>query len=187
MDYYELKHKSSGGAQKVCWLAFIGILVTLFIASFLTSCKTQKVIENTDTKDSVRIEYVEKIVKDTVTVTVEIPAEVKERETRDSTSVLETSIAKSTAKLTWQNGEPWLFHSLENKPQKIEQKAEVETKEKIKTEYKTRYVTKTKYVNVEKPFPWWSKILMWAGGIAIAILVIGTLLHIIGKDINRLL
>ena len=125
--------------------------------------------------------------EDTVTVTVEIPAEVKERETRDSTSVLETSIAKSTAKLTWQNGELWLFHSLENKPQKIEQKAEVETKEKIKTEYKTRYVTKTKYVNVEKPFPWWSKILMWAGGIAIAILVIGTLLHIIGKDINRLL
>ena len=130
---------------------------------------------------------IEKIVKDTVTVTVEIPAETKERETRDSTSVLETSIARSTARLTWTDGQPWLFHSLENKPQQIQQQAEVDKKEKTRIEYKTRYVTKTKYVEVKKPFPWWCMILMWAGGISLAVLAIGIILHVIGKDINRLL
>ena len=187
MDYYERKFRGSGNALRICWYSFIAILIIMFLSSIFIGCKTPGAVENTDTSDSVRTEYIEKIVKDTVTVTVEIPAETKERETRDSTSVLETSIARSTARLTWTDGQPWLFHSLENKPQQIQQQAEVDTKEKTRIEYKTRYVTKTKYVEVKKPFPWWSKILMWAGGISLAVLAIGISLHVIGKDINRLL
>ena len=146
---------------KVCWYCFLGIMLALIISFFLSGCKTQKVIENTDTKDSVRTEYIEKIIKDTITVTVEVPVEAKERETRDSTSFLETSFAQSLARLTWKDGVPWLFHSLENKPQQIQKPVEVESKEKIKTVYKTRYVTK--YKEVQAHLPWYKKALMWAG------------------------
>ena len=80
MDYYETKHNLSGQLQKVCWYCIVGIVLVLILSCF-TGCKTHKAIENTETKDSVRTEYIEKIIKDTVIVTVEVPAEAKERET----------------------------------------------------------------------------------------------------------
>ena len=43
-------------------------VVVFAIVLILTSCKTKKVIENTESKDSVRIEYREKLVKVPVTV-----------------------------------------------------------------------------------------------------------------------
>ena len=144
-------------------LVVIAVMISLLT---LMGCRTQKVTESTDTKDSIRTEYIEKIVKDTVTI--EIPVEAKERETRDSTSLLETSIAKSLAKLTWKDGEPWLFHQLENKPQKIEK--EVMKKEYHKTIYRTRYVTRTK--TVEKQLTWWQQAKVDFAEYAILILLI---------------
>ena len=174
-DYYD--RKESETAVKVCWYCFVGIVMWLMIAILFSGCKVHKVIENTDTRDSVRTEIVEKIVKDTVTVTVEIPAEAKERETNDSTSCLETSFARSTARLTWKGDIPFLFHSLENKPQKIEKPVEVESTEKTRTIVKTRTVTKTR--TVERQLPWWKKALMWAGAAETAILLVGVILFIL--------
>ena len=139
------------------------IIVLLVLSVIFQGCRTNKVVERTDTSDSLRTEIIEKIVKDTVTVTVEVPSEAKERETRDSTSFLETSFARSTASLKWQGDVPFLFHSLENKPQQIQKPVEVESKEKSKIVYRTRYVTKNK--ETIKELPWWKKALMWAGAI----------------------
>ena len=172
-DYYERKFQRSGDPLRICFYCFVALLFVLLLMC-VTGCKTYKVAESTDTKDSVTTEIVEKIIKDTVKVVIEIPAETKERETRDSTSFLETSFAKSTAKLTWQGDVPFLFHSLENKPQQIEKPVEVETKEKIKTVYKTRYVSKTK--TVEKRLTAWQQTKQnyggWAMGILAALVVI---------------
>lgn len=155
---------------RVCWYCFLGIAVAILLSFLFSGCKTMKVVENTDTKDSVRTEYIEKIVKDTVTVTIEVPAEAKERLTNDTISNLATSFARSTATMTWKGGIPWLFHSLENIPQQIEKPVEVETKEVYKTLYRTRYVSKTK--TVTKDLPWYKKAFMWAGYVETFIIVL---------------
>jgi hypothetical protein len=161
MDYYERKFRGSGFSLKVCWYAIVGMVavVILFgLASLFSGCKAKQIIEY---RDSVRVEYQEILVPDTVTI--EIPAEVKERETKDSTSYLETSMAKSLAKLMWKDGEPWLFHSLENIPQKIEKPIEA------KMIYRTRYVTRTEYK--DKELSWWEKLCMTLGYIMLLLII----------------
>jgi len=165
--YYERKDAESGHSMRACMYCMTGLVVFLLLAACFSSCTTLKNAE-TETKDSVCIEYIEKIVFDTVYVTIEVPIEKQERETTDSTSFLETSFAKSTASLKWINGMPWLFHDLENKPQKIVKPVEVEKKEKIKIVYRTRYKTGYKYV--EKGLTWWQKTQMIAGDILLAVI-----------------
>ena len=104
-------------------------LIVVLLLFLLCSCKTARTEEKTDTRDSVRIEYKEKIVKVPVTVYVEVPVEVKERFSNDSTSHLETSFAVSDASMVWIDGVAFLRHSLANKPQKVE-KATTETEAK---------------------------------------------------------
>lgn len=167
MDYYEEKFRRSGDGVKTCCFCLIGIAV-LAVILFFSSCKAVKnsVSESTEKSDSVRIEYIEKVVEKPVKVIVEVPAEKKERETPDTTSFLETQFAKSTASLRWQAGIPFLFHSLENIPQKIEKTDTVPVVEKEKTLWKTRRVTYTKTEIREKQIPWWKTFLMWSGSIA---------------------
>ena len=166
-SYYERKNERSGHSMRGCWYCMIGFVLFLLLAACFSSCKTLKNVE-TETKDSVRIEYIEKIIIDTVYVTIEVPVEKQERETTDSTSFLETSFAKSTASMKWINGMPWLFHDLENKPQKIVKPVEVKKKEKIKIVYRTSYKTGYKYV--EKDLTWWQKTQMIAGDVLLAVI-----------------
>lgn len=151
------------------------VMVACMVAAFMVvGCRTVKnsVEEKTDTSDSVRIEYIEKIVKVPVTVSVEVPAEKKERETTDTISTLETSFAFSMAAIKWNDGIPMLFHSLENKPQKIEKTDSVPVKEKLKVVWKTRRVTYTKKVEVEKELGRWDRFKIDYGGFAVAFLAL---------------
>lgn len=150
----------------------IAILLILLFLAF--GCKTIKksINEKTDTKDSVRIEYREKVVKVPVTVYVEVPVEVKEKFSSDSTSHLETSYAVSDASMLWINGVAFLRHSLANKAQKIEKTEDVPVVEKEKVVYQTRRVTYTKTEIREKQLGLFQKILMWAGGIGIVSFII---------------
>lgn len=169
MDYYERKFRGNGFTQKVCWYAIVGMVAVIILfglASLFSGCKAKQIIEY---RDSVRVEYQEILVPDTVTI--EIPAEVKERETKDSTSYLETSMAKSLAKLTWKDGEPWLFHSLGNIPQKIEKP--IEAKMKVKTVYRTRYVTRTEYK--AKELSWWQEFCITLGYIMLMLILAAVL------------
>lgn len=162
-------------------LVFIGVLAAMAIAVFiLSSCRTSKtgVNESTNTSDSVKIEYREKIVKVPVTVYVEIPVESKVQLDRDF-SHLETSVAVSEAKMVWIDGVLFLRHTLDNKPQKIAKSDSVPVVEKEKIMWKTRRVTYTKTEIREKQLSWWQKGLMWAGGVSIVVCLIFLIVKLI--------
>lgn len=151
------------------------------VISLLCSCRTCKPIETHETimtGDSLREKavYVETLHVDTVTVTVEIPAQSAERIGRDSTSHLETDFAVSDA---WLTPDGSLGHNLRNKPQKIKDTVPIAVKdtyfgyEKEKTTRITVRKTKTVRITVEKSLKWWQKGLMWCGVIVISVVIIG--------------
>lgn len=156
-------------------------VVVFAIALMLTSCKTKKVIENTESKDSVRIEYREKLVKVPVTVYVEIPAEEKEKITNDTTSHLETSFAFSDAAIVWIDGVAFLNHKLANKPQKIAKTDSVGVKEKTyyKIIYRTRY--KSKIVEQEPSLKDKFHIYLQCMGIVFGILLVFIVIWLVTK------
>lgn len=161
-EYYESK-----GLRAICYAIVMAIMVLLGL--LFVGCKTIKksINEKTDTKDSVRIEYREKVVKVPVTVEIEVPVEVKEKFSNDSTSHLETSYAISDASMVWIDGVAFLRHTLANKAQKIQKDDSVSVVEKEKVVYQTRRVTYTKTEIREKQLSFFQKALMWAGGIGI--------------------
>ena len=127
----------------------------LFIL-LLTSCSTIKYIP---VKETEYVTVTETLV-DTVIKWVP-PIEKIDKETKDTTSTVETSLAKSTA--TVSNGT--LHHSIENKKDSI----------KTKIVYKDKIVTKTEYkevpveVEVEKKVvPKWC---WWLLGINILVII----------------
>ena len=129
----------------------------LFILLLFTSCSTIKYVPVKET------EYV--TVTETLVDTVikwMPPIEKVDKETKDTTSTVETSLAKSTA--TVSNGT--LHHSIENKKDSI----------KTKIVYKDKIVTKTEYkevpveVEVEKKVvPCWC---WWLLGINILVIIV---------------
>lgn len=103
----------------------ICILIMICIVCLLAGCATKKkAMTETDTKlETAKVEQEKdttitethdttKITQRLVPIEVEIPAASKERITKDTTSVLETDLYRSTA--TWANGV--LTHTLEAKP-----------------------------------------------------------------------
>jgi hypothetical protein len=172
-EYYDNKLRRSAGIYRIC-LICAAICLGLLISAALSSCKTLKsdTKEKQTEKDSVRIEYKEKIVKVPVTVYVEVPVEVKEHFSNDSTSHLETSFAVSDASMVWIDGVAFLRHDLKNKPQKIAKEDTVQVVEKEKIVWKTRRVTYTKTEIRQTQISWWRKALMWVGAIAIAVFII---------------
>lgn len=79
----------------------------------------------TQTKDSVRVEYRERLVRDTAYI--EVPREAERIITRDTSSHLENTYATSDASI--QDG--LLHHSLETKPQKLAAPVDVPVRDTI--------------------------------------------------------
>lgn len=175
-----IRNVHNGLQQHGCGMPLI-ILCLIVAMGIVVGCRTIKSSEkeNTDTSDSVRIEYIEKIVKVPVTVTVEVPVEQKDRMTNDSTSHLETSFAVSDASMIWIDGVAFLRHSLENKPQKISRQDSVPVKEKETVKWKTRRVTYTKTVTLEKQLTRWQQAKQDYGGGAMGILACLIILFIL--------
>lgn len=125
------------------------LLYLMLFAAMLTSCRTQKNVLSsepvvvTDT-DSIKVEYIEKVVIDTVTVFVEVLPQSASNLTPDGQSHLETDFAKSDA---WINPDGTLGHNLFNKPQKIA--AEVQVPHKT-TEHN---ISKEKVKEIPVPSP----------------------------------
>lgn len=171
-DYYEHKIRRSEGIYKIC-VVCATVILTLIVFLMLTGCRSLKtgVSEKTDTSDSVRIEYIERVVKVPVTVYVEVPVESKERLSPDSTSHLETSFAVSDASMIWIDGVAFLRHSLANKSQRIAKTDSVPVTEKERTVWRTRRVTYTKTEIREKQLSWWDQLKVDYGGIVVSILL----------------
>ena len=122
------------------------IVTLLFI--LLTSCSTIKYVP---VKETEYVTVTETLVDTVIKWTP--PIEKIDKETKDTTSTVETSLAKSTA--TVSNGT--LHHTIENKKDSI----------KTKIVYKDKIVTKTEYkevpveVEVEKKVvPYWCWLLL---------------------------
>lgn len=126
----------------------------------LASC-SPRVITKTETV----IEYRDRIVTDTAVV--EIPVEVEKIVTRDTTSHLENTYAKSDAMVS----EGFLHHSLESIPQYIRVPVEVHVTDTL---YKEAEIH-TETVEVEKPLSWWQKFRMdafwWLLGAVVLLLL----------------
>ena len=150
---------SRSHSYKACAVSLIGIVLSL-VLSLLFSCRSQKVIERTDSRDSAYVERSESIVYVQVTTVVEIPAQTAERETRDSTSHLETAFAQSDASIVWHDGVPYLNHSLANKPQKIEKTQTVPVKQIRLRYFRKIYRTIYKSKIIEKQLSLYQKAML---------------------------
>lgn len=123
------------------------LLATLLATFSCCPCKHLAV----GTTDSMRVEIVERIVKVRDTVVVALPAERVEVITPDTTSIVQTSIATSTA--TVSGGV--LTHSIENKQTTISQPTEVRVEVRDSIIYRDRQTTKI--VEVERELTWWQE------------------------------
>ncbi|SHL74285.1 hypothetical protein SAMN04488494_0623 [Xylanibacter ruminicola] len=144
----------------------------LLVACVFNGCRTQKVFERIDTRDSFLTERVESIVYVQVPVEFEIPAQTASIVTMDSTSHLETDFAISDAKLSWRDGVPYLFHSLENKPQKINKDVTIPVRHIRLKYYKTVYRTRYREKVIEKQLTLYQRaVLNFAPWIIIGLLI----------------
>ena len=165
----------------------IGFKLLLLIACGLlvVSCrgKQQTVTQLTEpvvihSTDTVWERIVESVRVDTVTVTVEIPAQSAMETVRDSVSRLETDFAESTA---WINPDGSLGHSLRNKEGSIEADVLVPVKESTtdrgekSTEQVPVYITQKVPVEVERELSLWQRFRLgafwWLASIAAGALV----------------
>lgn len=145
----------------------VHILFLLAAAVALTGC-SPKVI-SVPVKDSSAISERETVTF--VPVEIPLPSEFAQRETRDTLSRLETSVAVSEAVVSG----GVLKHTLRNKKEPV--KTEVKYRDRVVTEYKEKEVPVR--VEVEKPYTpkwvWW--VLGWAV-LSTAIVILGIALRI---------
>ena len=142
------------------------ILTLIITIVLLASCGVYK--PRIEYRDSIRIEYRDRIIHDTATF--EIPVIIEKNVTRDTTSHLENPYAKSDAVVS----EGFLWHSLESIPQTIHVPVEIEVHDTtyIEKAQETVYITEYK----ERDLTWWQDFrlkMFWilAGALAIIIFV----------------
>lgn len=121
------------------------IFTACIVAMLLCVSCSPKIIREVETK----IEYRDRIVRDTAIV--EIEREVEKVVTRDTVSRLENKLAKSEAVVSG----GFLTHSLETKPQKIPVPVEVHVTDTVIVEKEAQIIERE--VKVEKPLSWWQK------------------------------
>lgn len=172
----------------------IFFLVSLLALLLLSACRTAKPSEPSPpviltNSDSIRIEYIERVRIDTVTVEIPVPVESSKQVVRDSTSHLETSLAFSDA---WINADGSLGHSIKNKGQPI--KADVPVLVKDSQTNKSSESIKEvpvpfpveKKIYVETSLSAWQKFRMhsfWFLTVALA----ASLVYIFRKQLLRLM
>lgn len=118
-------------------------------------------------RDSVRVEVRERIVRVHDTVTVEVPVESVKQTVRDTTSHLETSYASSDARI---NPDGSLYHSLENKAGNRPVEAEKQIIYRDSIVYQDR--TNWEIVEVERALTAWQQFRLRAFWILLAALLI---------------
>lgn len=129
------------------------ILEGLAIICMFCGCAVTK--PTIATSDSVRIEYRERIVRDTVEY--ELPVIIEKHITDDTLSVIENKYAKTTAVV--RNGR--LSHDLQTKPAKIQVPVAVEVHDTTYVEKSAE--TSTEIVEVERELTAFQKYFIWSG------------------------
>lgn len=160
-----MKEEHEIEAANTVIVAVLGLTCSLLLLFFCTGC-CRKLLPaaSTDVYDSVRIERVEVIRMDTVKVPVPVER-VEVTVPADTTSMLTTSLARSTAAL--RGG--LLYHTLENR-QDGPIKAVVPVKDTETTTEQVRSEVIREPYPVETPLTWWQRFRMDVGGWAMAAL-----------------
>lgn len=147
------------------------ILLLVIVAASSCCPKIYPSYNNESHLDSVRVEYRERIVRDTVLV--EIPFIEQQNITRDTVSHLENAYCSSDASV--KEGE--LHHTLATKPQNIKAPVAVTVRDTIIVHVKGDTVVKEKVVEVAKPLSGWVRFWRnfgYCSGLAILIWLIFT-------------
>lgn len=126
-----------------------GVAIVL-MCSACVSCGLFKHTPVIEYRDSVRVEYRDRIIHDTAKF--EIPVIVEKNVTRDTSSHLENKYAKSDASVS----DGFLSHSLESIPQIIKVPYEVPVHDTLYFEKSSQ--SEIKEVEVEKPLSWWERL-----------------------------
>ena len=145
------------------------IMAALFL---LSSCSPRVFPVQRDTVTQVRTEIVERLVRDTVEVT--LPQDSVYVQTRDTTSVLRIRAAVSEASVSG----GILAHSLYSNP---EYKPEIEVVYKDRIEYRDTTIvsSNTEVIEVEKELSGWQKAMMSGGYILLGAVVLLVVLGIL--------
>lgn len=115
-----------------------------------------------ESHDNVRVEYRDRIIRDTVEY--ELPVIIEKRITDDTLSVIENEYARTAAVV--HDGK--LSHDLRTKPAVIRVPVFTEVHDTLVVCEKGETITQT--VEVEKKFTWWQQLKMKLGGVAFALL-----------------
>lgn len=142
------------------------MLILLLCTLALGSCgilrKPEPVIEY---RDSVRVEYRDRIVHDTIPFN--IPVIIERNVTRDTSSHLENAYARSDAAVY----DGFLSHSLESIPQTIYVPVEVPVTDTLFVEKEAQIVEKT--VEVPAELSWWQRFRIGAFWWLVALCLVG--------------
>ncbi len=130
------------------------VVAIVLMCSACVSCGLFKHTPVIEYRDSVRVEYRDRIIHDTATF--EIPVIVEKNVTRDTSSHLENPYAKSDASVS----DGFLSHSLESIPQIIKVPYEVEVHDTLYFEKSSQ--SEIKEAEVEKPLSWWERLKIGA-------------------------
>ena len=145
------------------------------VAILITGCSPKIVQCSTDSRDSVRIEYRERIVMDTAYV--EIPFIKEVNVTRDTMSHLENDYAKSDAVVSGGT----LSHSLETKSATVQAPVYVTVRDTFIVREKADAIIEEKIVEVDKPIGAWTRWWRNFGYISAAALAVWLAIKVISN------
>ena len=156
------------------------IALLLITALLAFGCSRKIVPIMSEKTDSIRIEhtveYIEKLRTDTVKI--EIPAQEKQVQVRDSSSHLETDFATSDARV-YSDGT--LYHSLRNKARTVPVAVQIKEVEKIVTRDSLVYRDTRIEVPVRLPLTWRETFWVRSGQIGWAALILVIAVFVLRK------
>lgn len=156
---------------KKIWLKAAAAQAILAVLLAASGCCPQRLALSQSIADSLSVQrdirYVERL-RDTV-IYVNSPVEVKEVQAQRDSSFLETSLAKSTARI---GGDGTLFHTLENKPLKTPVAVTVKDIEQRQTASEGSVRIERVEVPVKVPLTWMQRTLMGCGVAFLALVVV---------------
>lgn len=149
----------------------------MLLPLLISACGVPRVTQ-VEQRDSVHVEYRERLVRDTVLF--QVPAESTEREARDTSSHLETSYAESDA--SYSDGV--LTHTLRNKPQQVPVPVVVTVHDTTIVQGSTRTEVVTVPGELTKAQARWIRLGKWSAGI-LSLLVLAAVAGILLKFSKR--
>lgn len=149
----------------------------MLLPLLISACAAPRITQ-VEQRDSVRVEYRERLVRDTVLF--QVPTESMEREARDTSSHLETSYAESDA--SYSNGV--LTHTLRNKPQQIPVPVVITVHDTTIVQGSTRTEVVTVPGELTRAQARWIRLGKWSAGI-LSLLALAAVAGIILKFAKR--